>query len=44
MNRPAIPLMSMTKDGKVWDDTKGGWLDAKMIKQARKDEAKFVLG
>ena len=34
--------MSMTSDGRIRDDTKGGWLDGVKVQKARMDEIKYV--
>ena len=36
------PLLSMTSNGAVWDDVRGGWLETDRIKKAREEEMKFV--
>ena len=37
-----LELLSMTKDGAFWDDAKGGTLEGKCAKAARKEELDFV--
>ena len=35
-------VMTMTADGRVWDDVKGGWLIENKVKKARADEMEYV--
>ena len=35
-------IFSMEGDGRIWDDAKGGWLDAKMVAQARDEELRYI--
>ena len=35
-------VMTMTADGRVWDDVRGGWLIESMVSDARKEEMEFV--
>ena len=34
--------MTMTADGRVWDEVKGGWLIESKVKKARDEEMEFV--